>query len=141
MFNKKPPADGAPRSYPKASAAASHEGHASNPDAHHANQLPLPPSFVALFVAPGASRPSASRAVITERHEWCDDLAQMLTETASNKLWELGINETEVLDRVHQGLLEPGAPVSPPEAGWVVCRLAELLGWPLPSWAVLPLQR
>jgi hypothetical protein len=24
------------------------------------------------------------------------------------------------------------------EAGWVVCRLAELLGWPLPEWAVVP---
>jgi hypothetical protein len=121
------------KAYPKAATREDGESSASD-----ANQQPLPASFVALFVPPGRSKPSASRSHITERHEWCDDLANLLTETASNKLWELGISEPEVLDRVHQGLLEPGAPVSGPEAGWVVCRLAELLGWPMPGWAVLP---
>ncbi len=96
------------------------------------NQTPLPASFIALFVPPGRTRPTESRAHISERHEFCDDLAQMLTEHASNKLFELGVAEVDVLERMHAGLLGPGAVVSPDEAWWVVHRLAELLGWPDP---------
>jgi len=40
-----------------------------------------------------------------------------------------------VLDRVHRGLLVEGSVVAESEAGWVICRLAELLGWPIPTWA------
>lgn len=92
-------------------------------------QVLVPPSFVALYLVPGRSKPNASRAQITERHEFCDDLAQMLTEPAQTRLWELGITESDVLQRMHQGLVAEGSPVSEAEAGWVLCRLAELLGW------------
>lgn len=92
-------------------------------------QIQVPPSFVALYLMPGSARPNAPRAQITERHEFCDDLAQMLTEPAQARLWDLGITESDVLQRMHKGLLAEGSPVSEPEARWVICRLAELLGW------------
>ena len=97
------------------------------------NQFIVPPSFIALFVPPGRFKPTASREFIAERYEWCEDLATMLMDTARQKLWELGITETDVLDRVHLGLLEGGATVDEAEARWVITRLAELLEWPLPE--------
>ncbi|MDP1646600.1 MAG: ATPase with chaperone activity [Rubrivivax sp.] len=93
------------------------------------SQILVPPSFVALYLAPGKNRPSAPRAEIAARHEFCEDLATMLTEHAANKRWELGITEADVLERVHRGLLVEEAPVSAAEARWVIRRLAELLDW------------
>jgi hypothetical protein len=83
---------------------------------------PLPEAFVALFVLPGRQRPTASRAHIAERHELCEDLAQMLTETARQRLWELGITEDLVLERIHAGLPETGLALTPAEAWWVTRR-------------------
>ena len=97
------------------------------------SQIVIPPSFVDLFVEPGRSRPTESHAHIAERHELCEDMAQMLTETARERLFELGVAEADVLDRIHRGLLGEASPVSRAEATWVVCRLAELLDWPLPD--------
>jgi hypothetical protein len=93
------------------------------------SQLILPPSFVALFVEPGRTKPSEPRAVIQERYGFCEDLAGMLVETARTKQWELGIAESDVLARIHEGLLNGGLPISPQEAQWVSTRLAELLDW------------
>jgi len=95
-------------------------------------QITIPPSFIDLFVAPGRSRPVESQAQLASRHELCEDMAQMLTETARVRLYELGIAESDVLDRIHRGLRAEPSPLSAPEATWVVCRLAELLAWPLP---------
>jgi hypothetical protein len=53
----------------------------------------------------------------------------MLTETAKTMQFSLGIAEHDVLERVYRGLIGEGAVVTPPEAVWVVHRLAELLGW------------
>jgi hypothetical protein len=97
------------------------------------SQIVVPPSFVALFIEPGRVKPSASREHIAQRHEFCEDLAQMLTEHASTRKWELGVTEADVLVRMHRGLLQEQAGVSAPEAWWVVRRLAELLEWPQPS--------
>ncbi len=102
--------------------------HGGTPD--DGNQIVVPPSFVALFVPPGRIKPTAARAEIAARYELCEDLAQMLTEHARTKHWELGVTEQDVLQRMHQGLLGPEAPVSEAEAAWVVRRLAELLDWP-----------
>lgn len=99
------------------------------------SQIVVPESFVDLFRPPGADRnrrPRETRQAISARHELCEDLAQMLSETAREKLYALGITEADVLERIGRGLLEPGSPVSAAEAGWVIGRLAELLGW---SWA------
>ena len=97
------------------------------------SQLVLPRSFIELYIPPGRIKPTASRNEMGERYEFCEDLASMLTEHASLKLWELGITQSDVLDRIHRGLVVPEAPVSPAEARWVVCRLAEMLEWPAPA--------
>jgi hypothetical protein len=105
------------------------------PALHEDSQIVVPDAFVALFQPPGdhrSRRPSEPRDVIAARHEFCEDLAQMLTETARQKLFDLGIAESDVLERIWQGLLAAGSPVSPAEAGWVTGRLAELLDWPVP---------
>jgi hypothetical protein len=93
------------------------------------NQIIIPPSFIALFVEPGRIKPSASREHIYVRYDLCEDMANLLTEQASNKLWELGITQTDVLERIHRGLLTQDVGLTEPEAGWVVQRLAEILGW------------
>lgn len=97
------------------------------------DQTSIPPSFIALFQSAGRGRPSASRAEIQSRHEFCEDLALAMAEPAKATLFDLGITEADVLERCHRGLLEPSAGVAPSEASWVVCRLAELLDWPIPA--------
>jgi hypothetical protein len=95
---------------------------------------PLPEAFLALFVPPGRVRPTASRAHIAARHELCEDLAQLLTDTARQQLWALGITEDLVLQRIHAGLPETGLELSPAESWWVTRRLAEVLNWHQPDW-------
>ena len=96
------------------------------------SQIIVPPSFIALFMAPGRTRPNAPRDEIAARYELCEDLATMLTDHASAKLWELGVTQADVLERIHRGLLTGDATVTPPEAQWVIQRLAELLDWDAP---------
>ena len=93
------------------------------------NQIIIPPSFIALFVEPGRAKPSATREHIYARYDLCEDLANLLTEQATNKLWELGITETDVLERIHQGLGDVDIGLTAAEAQWVILRLAEILGW------------
>jgi len=97
------------------------------------SQIVVPPSFVALFVPPGRIKPTAGRDEIGARYELCEDLAQMLTEQAATKKWELGITEADVLERMQRGLRVDDSIVNAAEARWVVRRLAELLGWPDPG--------
>jgi len=52
----------------------------------------------------------------------------MLVDTARTLEFSLGITQDDVLQRVAQGLRGDGAVVSEAEAGWVITRLAELLG-------------
>ena len=93
------------------------------------NQTIIPPSFIALFVEPGRTKPRATREHIYARYDLCEDLANVLTEQATNKLWELGITETDVLERIHQGLGDVDIGLTAVEAQWVILRLAEILGW------------
>lgn len=93
------------------------------------SQIVIPPSFIALFVPPGRSRPNAGHAEISARYEFCEDLANLLTEHAKLMLWQLGITEDDVLERVRRGLLAPESDVNKAEAEWVLRRLAELLDW------------
>ncbi len=97
------------------------------------SQFIVPPSFTALFVPAGRSKPVETREHITARYEFCEDLAQMLTEPASIKKWELGVTEADVLERMNLGLTGEGAVVEAAEARWVLRRLAELLEWPDPG--------
>lgn len=93
------------------------------------NQILVPDSFTALFIPPGRLRPAESRQHIAQRYELCEDMAQMLTETAQAKRLELGITEADVLERIHRGLAQESSGLGPDEARWVIRRLAELLGW------------
>lgn len=95
-------------------------------------QIDIPQSFLALYTKPGNSKPHAARNHIAVRYELCEDLAAMLTQTAPDHQFALGVTEADVLERCHLGLLGDGAVVDAPEALWVVRRLAELLNWPLP---------
>ena len=95
------------------------------------SQIEIPPSFVALYVPPGRIKPTLARAELSARYELCEDLANLLTEKAANMQFTLGITEELVLQQCELGLLAEPAVVSPAEARWVVCRLAELLNWPM----------
>jgi hypothetical protein len=102
------------------------------------SQILVPDSFTVLFVPPGRLRPTETREHIAQRYELCEDMAQMLTETAQTKRFGLGITEADVLERVHLGLRQEVSGVSRAEACWVVRRLAELLGWSDPGPGAYP---
>ncbi len=93
------------------------------------NQILIPDSFLALYSRPGSLKLTEPAARVRERYELCEDLAQMLMEPAGSKLHERGMSEADVLGQMQAGLAVEGSPVQPPEAEWVVRRLAELLGW------------
>lgn len=102
------------------------------------NQILIPPSFSALYLPPGKHKPTLGPREMAERYELCEDMAQLLTEQAANQQFQLGITEALTLERCLQGLLATPDVLQEPEARWVVCRLAELLNWPLPAWAPNP---
>lgn len=104
-------------------------------------QIVIPPSFIQLFVPEGKTRPTETRETIAARYDLCEDMAQMLVETAREKHFAIGVAESDVLDRVHAGLEADSDLVSPAEALWVVRRLAELLAWELPEPLRLPSSR
>lgn len=94
-------------------------------------QIHIPPSFIALYVPPGKIKPTLGLRDMAARYELCEDLANLLTEQAANMQFTLGITEELVLQQCELGLLAEPVVVSPVEARWVVCRLAELLNWPM----------
>ena len=94
------------------------------------NQIYIPESFMALFVAPGRYKPTASHAEVSARYELCEDMANMLTDTAQTMQFSLGVTEQDVLMQCLRGLQAEASVVSLPESVWVVQRLAELLNWP-----------
>ncbi len=96
-------------------------------------QIEIPQSFLALYTDTRRNRLNTAWQEVAQRYELCEDLANLLTTTARDMEFSLGIAESDVLSRCQLGLLGEGAVVTAPEAQWVVCRLAELLGWPLPT--------
>jgi len=93
------------------------------------NQPVMPPSFVALFAEAGRLKPNQPREFIQQRYGFCEDLANMLVDTARTKHWELQVTQADILARIHAGLVAGAIEISEPEAAWVRRRLAELLGW------------
>ena len=93
------------------------------------NQRQVPEAFIRLYVPPGRIKPTRPWAELLERHELCEDLAQMLGETARAQLHELGITEADVLQRIRAGLPATDLGLTEGEIGWVTGRLAETLGW------------
>jgi hypothetical protein len=97
------------------------------------NQIEVPPSFLALFSSPSGHRLLQPMALVRQRYELCEDLAQMLTERAASDQFRSGAGEREVLQGMELALSQEGSPVQPAEASWVVRRLAELLDWEFPA--------
>ena len=97
------------------------------------NQIEVPPSFAALYTAPGGHRLTEPMRHVRERYELCEDLAQLLTEQSSSLQFKSGGEPAQVLRSIETGLSAEGGPVRPAEARWVVTRLAELLGWDAPA--------
>lgn len=95
------------------------------------SQITIPPSFTALFVPPGKTRPTASHAHIAQRYELCEDMAQMLCETAGQQQFKTGAPPALLVRTMEQALQGPDAVLDAGEAHWVVLRMAELLQWEL----------
>lgn len=93
------------------------------------SQRQVPEAFVRLYVPPGRIKPTLSWADLLDRHELCEDLAQMLGETARIQLHELGITEADVIARIRAGLPATDLGLTEGEMDWVTGRLAETLGW------------
>ena len=93
---------------------------------------PLPESFLKLHSGWRGKllRPLAE---LRARHGLCEDLAQTLVPSAQALQHDVGLSEDEVLRRCERGLVSPEAGLADGEPRWVVSRLAELLGWPLPD--------
>jgi len=93
------------------------------------SQIVVPASFIQLFVPAGKTRPAEPREYIARRYDLCEDMAQMLVDTAREKHLGIGVAQTDVLDRIQAGLEADASVVSADEARWIVYRLAELLSW------------
>jgi len=66
-------------------------------------------------------------AELQARYELCEDMAQMLLDTANTKKWELGVETQDIVARIEQGLQGGEAGLSEAEAQWIALRLAELM--------------
>ena len=97
-----------------------------------ANQIEVPPSFVALFASPSGHRLLEPMSTVRSRYELCEDLAQVLIDQAATALFKSGGAEVDVLESIRVGLASGESGVQPAEAQWIVTRLAELLGWEPP---------
>ncbi len=93
------------------------------------SQILIPDSFIAVY-SDARRRLTATRAVIAERYELCEDMATMLVDHCRTVHFRDGVDEEEILSRCLQGLCEAPATLAPAEAEWVVRRTAELLDWP-----------
>lgn len=99
---------------------------------HDDNQILVPPSFIALH-SDARERLLMPIGEVRARHELCEDLANHLVEHAQTLYHVQAPSEAEILRRIHAGLASAESSVSPPEAVWVTCRLAELLQWQCPA--------
>lgn len=98
-----------------------------------ANQIEVPPSFLALFISPSGHRLTWPMAQVRDRYELCEDMAQMLTEQAGTLLFKSGGSERDVLSSMQAALSGPDATLEARELWWVLTRMAELLGWEAPE--------
>ena len=97
------------------------------------NQIEPPQSFMAMYITPGRDRPNAPQEVVLARYEHCEDMACVLTEQAHTLACKEKFSAPEILSRCHQGSLDDASDFNEKESRWVICRLAELLGWEPPT--------
>ena len=95
-------------------------------------QIDIPPSFFAIYTD-RRRRLSEPLAVVRERYEICEDLANHLVQQALTLHHVEVPSEQEGLAKIHAALAAAGSGFSPAEAQWVTRRLAELLNWRDPS--------
>lgn len=95
------------------------------------HQIIVPPSFLAVY-SDARGRLLETQVRVRMRYELCEDLAQHLSEQAKTLHHDMGLSEDIVLQRMHEGLSREASTLHAPEADWVVKRIAELAGWPLP---------
>jgi hypothetical protein len=96
------------------------------------NQTFIPDSFIALY-RDSRQRLTLTKAEIATRYEFSEDMASMLVDTCQTIHFRDGVNEDEVLARCLKGLVDPPTQMEPGQAGWVIHRAAELLGWAWPA--------
>ena len=101
------------------------------------NQTFVPESFAALY-QDGRQRLTLPKAELARRSEFCEDLAQLMTEHCSTVHFRDGVDTAQVLERSLRGLLAPASGVGAAEAHWVTRRTAELLGWDWPAHLASP---
>jgi hypothetical protein len=99
---------------------------------HDENQTFVPESFVALY-QDSRKRLTIAKAELAQRSEFCEDLAQLMTDHCSTVHFRDGVDTEQVLERSLRGLLDAGSGVSAHEARWATRRAAELLGWEWPA--------
>ena len=92
------------------------------------NQILIPESFMALYRQPGRSKPTETYRTILDSYELCEDMANMLVGHASTKMWELGVEKQDVVQRIHQSLQGGEAGLNEAQTQWVMLRLSELIG-------------
>ena len=68
---------------------------------------------MALYVDPGRYKPRIGRAEMIRRYELCEDMANMLMDTASTQQFDLGITPDDVLERCHERFLDDHKGVKP----------------------------
>jgi len=90
-------------------------------------QIHIPASFLALYTPAGHVRPLPPRQWLEDRHDLCDDLSNLLAEKVKDKVWQLGITESDALERIEQGLPGLNLDMNDAERAWVMTRVQELL--------------
>lgn len=90
-------------------------------------QIHIPASFLALYTPAGQVRPLPPRQWLEDRHDLCEDLSQLLAEKVKEKIWQLGITESDALARIEQGLGGLSLEMNDAERGWVMRRVQEIL--------------
>ena len=90
-------------------------------------QIHVPASFMALYTPAGRLRPTPARAWLEERHDLCEDFAQLLAHQVKDKVWQLGITEADALERVQRGLAHVDLQMNDAERLWVLTRTQEIL--------------
>jgi hypothetical protein len=91
------------------------------------SQIVIPESFLDLYRSPGRAKLQATQAVVLARYELCEDVASALVEQANTRMWELGVEKTDIVSRIRQSLMGGETGLSDAEAEWVSLRLSELM--------------
>ncbi|UOD50635.1 ATPase with chaperone activity [Orrella daihaiensis] len=91
-------------------------------------QIQIPASFLALYTPSGHARPTPPRQWLEDRHDLCEDLSQLLAEKVKDKVWQLGITESDALLRIERGLPSLNLEMNDAERQWVMIRVQEILG-------------